>query len=373
MHAHCIAKCVEYYPSSWVCFSCRQLPCQVTTLTKDIACLVEMVQGLTSSMTSLKDQHERAMAQAEEWNQKLASEIVELRQGISNLSCQATSTIRDTAERKTCSHPVHLETWWCHQGPTRSLDDLPADQPLSHIILVGGGNDCDIEGDDLDVSGITAQYRDLWACAKTKAANVTICSVCPRNKSDVVSQCIESLNVGLKGIASDLEIDYLGNDPIFYLQDGTSNGRYLLPDGVHLSRPATNRLVANMQWSLHYGVTSAPIDHRRWATDQHQHQRKFHQKANWGQRQVPPPPPPPPPRADRVLHAARPSDAHIPSARRSSQRPQHTAAAPTTGPHSSNCQPQRPDSQRRWVAPSVSQDTRIFCTPYPPHLMDIPT
>ena len=399
MHADCIAKCEEYYPSSWACFSCRQLPCQVTTLTKDMARLVEMVQGLTSSMTSLKDQHERAMAQAEERHQKLASENAELRQRISDLSRQASSDhwrqlkkphgtaligssiIRDIAEEKLVATQCICKRGGVIKDLQEVLDDLPADQPLSRIILVGGGNDCDIEGDDLDVSGITAQYRDLAACAKIKAASVTICSVCPRNKSDVVSQRIESLNAGLKGIASDLEIDYLDNDPIFYLQDGTLNDGYLLPDGVHLSRPATNRLVVNMQLPLRQGVTSAHTDHRRRATDQHppahasvaenedsyNHSfwRKSQQKANRGQRQAP--------RTDRVQRAARSSDAHSPSARPSSHRPQHTAAAPTTGPHPSNRQPQRPDSQRRRVAPSVSQDTRTYRTPYPPHLMDIPT
>ena len=148
------------------------------------------------------------------------------------------------------------------------LDDLPTDTPLSRIILVGRRNDCDTDGDDLDVSGIIAQYKDLVACAKTRAWSVTICSVCPRIKSDTVSQRIESLNAGLKGIASDLEVDFLDKNPIFYLQDGTLNDGYLLADGVHLTRLATNRLVTNMQLSLRQGVTSAHSDHRRRNADQ---------------------------------------------------------------------------------------------------------
>ena len=241
-----------------------------------MARLVEMVQGLTSSMTSLKDQHECAMAQAEERRQRISDLS---RQVSSDHWCQlkkphgtaliGSSIIRDIAEEKLVATQCICKRGGVIKDLQEVLDDLPADQPLSRIILVGGGNDCDIEGDDLDVSGITAQYRDLAACAKTKAASVTIRSVCPRNKSDVVSQRIKSLNAGLKGIASDLEIDYLDNDPIFYLQDGTLNDGYLLPDGVHLSRPATNRLVVNMQLSLRQGLTSAHTDHRRRATDQH--------------------------------------------------------------------------------------------------------
>ena len=78
-----------------------------------------------------------------------------------------------------------------------------------------------------------------------------------------MSQRIESLNAGLKGIASDLGVDFLNNDPIFHLQDGTLNDGYLLADGVHLTHPATNRLVANMQLSLRQGETCAYSDHRR--------------------------------------------------------------------------------------------------------------
>ena len=72
--------------------------------------------------------------------------------------------------------------------------------------------------------------KKIVECAKAKATTVTICSVCPRNKTAAVSQRIESLNAGLKGIASDLSVDFLDNDPIFHLQDGSLNDGYLLAD-----------------------------------------------------------------------------------------------------------------------------------------------
>ena len=289
------------------------------------------------------------------------------------------SIIRDIAEEKLVATKCICKRGGVVKDLQEVLDDLPTDTPLSRIILVGGGNDCDTDGDDLDVSGIIAQYKDLVACAKTRASNVTICSVCPRIKSDTVSQRIESLNAGLKGIASDLEVDFLDNNPIFYLQDGTLNDGYLLADGVHLSRPATNRLVTNMQLALRQGVTSAHSDHRRRNADQdspahthvtengdsysHPFWRKSHQKAKRGQRQAPHP--------DMVHHAA----SACPPSHRPHPHPHRTSTAPATVPHPINRQPQRPDTHRKEPARPIPVDTRAppHLPHYLPHLMDIPT
>ena len=134
-----------------------------------------MVQGLTFSMTRLKDQNGRAMAQADEQHQKLATENAELRQPISDLSRQASgdhwrqlkkphgtaligsSIIRDIAEEKLVATQCICKRGGVIKDLQEVLDDLPTDTPLSRIILVGGGNDCDTDGDDLDVSGIIVQ------------------------------------------------------------------------------------------------------------------------------------------------------------------------------------------------------------------------
>ena len=246
-----------------------------------MARLVEMVQGMTSSMTRLQEQHDRAMAKADERHQNLAAENDDLRQRISDLSRQASSDhwrqlksphgtvvigssiIRDISEEKLVATQCICKRGGVIKDLQEALDSLPMKKPSSRIILIGGGNDCDTDNDDLDVSGITSQYKDLVECAKAKATSVTICSVCPRNKTAAVNQRIDSLNAGLKDIASDLGVDFLNNDPIFHLQDGTLNDGYLLADGVHLTRPATNHLVANMQLSLRQGETCAYSDHRR--------------------------------------------------------------------------------------------------------------
>ena len=58
-------------------------------------------------------------------------------------------------------------------------------------------------------------------------------------------------------------VSFINNVRSFYLQDGTVNDGYLLPDGVHLTKPATNKLVANLKLQLKHGEPSAHADHRR--------------------------------------------------------------------------------------------------------------
>ena len=65
------------------------------------------------------------------------------------------------------------------------------------------------------------------------------------------------------GFCSDLQVDFVDNNPAFHLQDGSFNEGYLLPDNVHLTRAATNKLVSNLKLELRQGHTTAHSDHRR--------------------------------------------------------------------------------------------------------------
>ena len=341
------------------------------------------------------------MAQADERHQKLAAENDDLRQRISNLSHQASndhwhqlkskfphgtvvigsSIIRDISEDTLFATRCTCKCGGVIKDLQDALDSLPIDKPFSHIILIGGGNDCDTYSEDLDVSGITAQYRDLVECAKAKATTVIICSVCLRNKTAAVSQGIESLNAGLKGIASDLSVDFLDNDPMFHLQDGSLNDGYLLADGVHLTRPATNCLVSNMQLSLRQGEIFAYSYHRRKTTGQdsptqtsvggigenydHPFWWKAQQKALKGQPREQRPAASRPHPAHRVHHAAGPPVSTI-------------GAVRNTGPHHRPPRrhaerPQRPNPRQMTPPDPRKSQAPLPSATYPPRLMDVPT
>ena len=67
----------------------------------------------------------------------------------------------------------------------------------------------------------------------------------------------------MRVICEELGANFIDNDPAFYLQDGSINDGYLLPDGVHLTRAATNKIVSNLQLHLRQGETNAHRDHRK--------------------------------------------------------------------------------------------------------------
>ena len=75
----------------------------------------------------------------------------------------------------------------------------------------------------------------------------------------VFTERIDALRV----LCSDLQVDFVDNNPAFHLQDGFFNEGFLLPDKVHLTRAATNKLVSNLKLELRQGHTTAHTDYRR--------------------------------------------------------------------------------------------------------------
>ena len=64
-------------------------------------------------------------------------------------------------------------------------------------------------------------------------------------------------------LAQDMEVNFVDNDLVFFLRDGSLNEGVLLPDGVHLSPAGTNRLVKSLGLKLRQGFESAHTDHRK--------------------------------------------------------------------------------------------------------------
>ena len=64
-------------------------------------------------------------------------------------------------------------------------------------------------------------------------------------------------------ICEDMGVTFVNNDDVFYLRDGTLNDGFLLPDDVHLTPAATNRLVERLGLTLRQGCENAYTDHRR--------------------------------------------------------------------------------------------------------------
>ena len=48
-------------------------------------------------------------------------------------------------------------------------------------------------------------------------------------------------------LCTEKEVEFVDNSPSFFLRDGSVNDGYLIQDGVHLTRRATNKLASNMK------------------------------------------------------------------------------------------------------------------------------
>ncbi len=78
---------------------------------------------------------------------------------------------------------------------------------------------------------------------------------CPRvNKAKPsLSDKIDSVNAGLQVLCQEETVTFKDNNPSFHLADGTINDGYLLADGVHLTRTATDKLAKNLGLNIKSG------------------------------------------------------------------------------------------------------------------------
>ena len=123
----------------------------------------------------------------------------------------------------------------------RKLLSSPATSKLTRVVLAVGGNDCDDNSKHRDANDLLAEYKDLILCTKEMTKAVVVSSICPHRRAPEVLDCIGGLNAARSVLCDELGATFINNDPSFHLQDGSVNDGYLLPDGVHLTKPATNK------------------------------------------------------------------------------------------------------------------------------------
>ena len=198
--------------------------------------------------------HNYSKASAEQWRQFSKAH---------GTAVFGSSIIRDIDESKLVATKCVIISGGLIKDFQTEVDNSPPHRKLSCAVLVIGGNDSNNSGAGGHITDILNQYKDLINSTKSKTNIITVSSICPRNRSAEVTERISSLNAGLQALCSDLDIEYADNNPSFDLQDGSLNDGYLLPDNVHLTWAATNRLVSNLKLELRQGVDNAHSDHHR--------------------------------------------------------------------------------------------------------------
>ena len=418
-HVDCISKSEEYVPGFWPCFACRRMPSHVSELTQNINQLTTVVKTLTHSVSAMQKSFDERLNTKDEQLEKLKEENVKLMQTIGDISQKTneqqwqqfpkphgtvvlgTSIIRDIDEQKLVATKCVCIGGGLIKDLQAAVDRFPANQKLCRMVLIGGGNDCDSQVTDLDVTVIVSQFKDLIDSAKCIASTVSVSSICPRNKSQELTDRINALNAGLSTLCGDLGVDFVNSDPSFTLKDGSLNDGYLIQDNVHLSRAGTNKLVLNLGLVLRQGEQSAHADHRRRdrIVEIPTEPQEPSQDANpdpdpfdhqfWQQvhRKVRPPPgtkprrqPPRHPQSNHprpepmipVAHISQPTSKPQPATVRSRNTDQRdhqpfTLSSPNEHPN------EHPNEKINAYPNEHFQAAPCKYPPYPPPLMDIPT
>ena len=276
-HVDCIKRKEEIVTGVWPCFKCRTMSNNTSVLTNLIKTLTEAVHKLQ------RDQEKTAKdiaAKDKQYNELLVQNA-ELRGRISALYQDASAThwsnlpkpsqtavigssiIRDIDETKLINTQCICISGSKIADVRKKVLEFPTTSKLTRVVLAVGGNDCDDNSKHRDANDLLAEYKDLILCTKEITMAVVVSSICPRRRAPEVLDRIGTLNAGLSVLCDELGATFINNDSSFHLQDGSVSDGYLLPDGVHLTKPATNKLVTNLKLQLRHGEPSAHADHRK--------------------------------------------------------------------------------------------------------------
>lgn len=108
------------------------------------------------------------------------------------------------------------------------------------IILVAGS----IEVEKESGGEIINDFKAFSVCAADKTEKIRICSILPRTDKDLMEATV-SLNKDIKDMCNRDGLQFIDNDPTFFLRNGEPNSAFLTQDGLHLSQAGVESLVKN--------------------------------------------------------------------------------------------------------------------------------
>lgn len=245
----------------WPCPTCRTLHAGIQGLSKTVDKLVTLVEGLASRLELSEKARKTEREQMTEENKRLRQSVCDMTVQINRLTWKSftspqtddkdtpllsnkkvllgDSLIRDVDPGKIVSTHVVCKGGGTVKDIHGELEKLPPG--LEKVTVVVGGNDCDTKT-PTPASHIADKFAELIAHAKTKAKDVTVAGICPRLTSDATQSKIDEVNAELANVCRDCNVSFVDTSRVFKLQDGSVNDGYLQPDGVHLTRVATNKL-----------------------------------------------------------------------------------------------------------------------------------
>ena len=247
----------------------------VTKLASSVDLLLEKVSSLTAKIDDMEKARKEEVDALQQDNAALRTTITEMSDRLNRVAWKSfvtpppttgqdkasnarvllgSSVIRDIGQENLDDTRVVCKPGGLISDITAEVDNLP--EGYDELTLIVGGNDCDSDP-PVPASHIVDRYSTLVTSAKTKAADVRVCAILPRLKSEALCDKIDAVNAGLSSLCEDTGVTFVDTQPSFRLQDGSINDGYFLSDGVHLTRAATNKLAACMDLQINSGSDSA--------------------------------------------------------------------------------------------------------------------
>ena len=377
-HTICVDQ-ADYTSAFYACAQCCTLAKNVTHISNCMVTVITKIEAMKGSIDHLTIEQGKLVREIKDIrientttkqdNAILRSELMKLRaelheQHWKRLDCKkprlvvGSSVLRDIDETSLDNTKVMSISGGKLADVKEKLDNETPEH-FGEITIVVGGNDCQ---DDKPVTDIVSAYKEVITIAKTKAPVIMISSILPRYSPDdtVTQQKIDTVNAELQATCEDAGAQFINNDDVFRLRDGTINDGYFLTERgglkqVHLNDKGTSRLCQNLKITVKAGMKCTRIRSQR--------QARFDHTDN-GRQGLPPPPhrghfapidPPRLPRDQREQSPPRPQWARGgPFSRRppSPERPQ---------------QPYRPSdndtqSRRPWPAPNQVNERPQYTT-----------
>ena len=206
-HYDCVEESNADIIGLWACHSCQSLPVMIQQLTEMVATLQPAVQQQTEASQLL-------VTLVSEQSQ----EITELRWEIANLKTTTSQTptsestdvvrsllvgssiIKNVDESKLKNMKVICLRGGHISDIRASLARLPSGTRYDRTVIVVGGNDC---ADERDANEVVEMYRELVQQVKRISTSITVSSICPRNKTEGLTQIIDAVNAGLQSLCSE--------------------------------------------------------------------------------------------------------------------------------------------------------------------------
>ena len=303
-HHDCLELAKSETRGVWSCFDCRLMPKTIASMAKLIDGLyqaVGVVEKKIGALTDVNRNIERLLDLKQNECGNLKSTVTQLRAEILTLRPPSTCSVTQSTERTMDlltgsslirdidSDKLANTSVVCIPGAKISniKDELSANASFyDNVTLVVGGNDCH-QNPPRTAADIIDSYNDLLDVTCSKANTVTVSSVCPRLTSQATQDTIEAVNAGLLSLCTDKpNVVFVDNSPSFSLGDGTLNDGYFLPDGIHITRPAVNKLAQNLKLRIRDKAEGACRDRRHHGMQTHRHGIQTHKSRSYVQHDV---------------------------------------------------------------------------------------